>query len=626
MNILDNGSQNVEQKQHAQANNSGAISKAARKTSGFESGEEGTSEIPQKKSGPKTINNRSAGCPDYDENDAELEKRWKETTAEIAKRLNKDKKDRRGFIAKGEAAKRAATEILGYSPALRQAPEPSEAPKTSKINTSRKKKQRVWDKFSKEFATSLNPAQPDIALAVILNGLAFWMHAAQMRPKKLDYCYRSVRELMQDHPYLSKGAVEHALERGEEKLKGEFTIIRGAKSLRFQLTPKLIKRVRSKPQIMFRIQDAMKYGIKKAILIANLQWQIRGNCSCERDHAGNAYYEFSPTKLSQVDPFNGDPPILPCSRWTIDRLLEELCIEDGVFVQHPTLTTYYTLASAMVPVAPARQEEVGAKRDSDGAERDSRVAERDSLPCVVSNYLVNEDSKDTSQQTETAPPTVCCGVASPGLRQLLVIINNGLEAFRTKQKDKAHQRKTYHTVLPSQLPYDYISRPADDLPYDCIMRYPSGHIHSWAREIRDDVDTIARCWRAKKFQYTTKDKKDLQKLFLNNPTFTTDDFEDIQQWLPANRICPLGKVEYSKKPGKWDEFHTAKRIRNAGKLLQYLPALIEEMFTAATEFVDGELVRDGFIPDNFQGVIDYCRDKDKPMGRVVAEHESNPVQ
>jgi hypothetical protein len=452
------------------------------------------------------------------------------------------------------------------------------------------------------------------------------MHAAQMRPKKLDYCYRSVRELMQDHPYLSKGAIEHALERGEDKLKGEFTIIRGAKTLRFQLTPKLIKRVRTKPQIMFRIQDAMNYGLKKAILIANLQWQIQNKCACERDDAGNAYYEFSPTKLSQVDPFNGDAPILPWSRWTIDRLLEKLCIEDGIFAQHPTLSSFYGLASAMVPVAPARHEHLGAKRDSDGAERDSRVAERDDLPCVVSNYLVNEDSKDTSQQTDTAAPTVCCGVASPNLRQLLVIINNGLEAFRTKQKDKVHHRKTYKTVLPSQLPYDYISRLADDLPYECIMRYSSGHIYSWAREIREEVDGIARCWRAKKFKYTAKDKTDLRRLFLNNPTFSRDDFEDIQQWLPTNRIIPFGKVDYSKKPGKWDEFKTAKRIRNAGKFLRYLPELIEEMFTDETEFVDGKLVRDGCIPDNFQGVIDYCRNKDKPMSMVVAEHEANPVQ
>jgi hypothetical protein len=140
---IPNSAEERETKACPAANNSDDVFKAARKTSGSESGEEETSEIPQKKNEPKAINSRSAGCPDYDENDADLEKRWKDTAAEIAKKLNRDKNDHRGFIAKGEAAKRAATEILGYSPTLRQAPEASEAPKASKINTSRKKKQAV---------------------------------------------------------------------------------------------------------------------------------------------------------------------------------------------------------------------------------------------------------------------------------------------------------------------------------------------------------------------------------------------------------------------------------------------------------------------------------------------------
>lgn len=215
---------------------------------------------------PQAINMRGGIYLDDDsESDAELKRKWDEAKAAALALIRKDKNDKRGILTKSEAAMRAATEITGYSPAERQAEKPAGKLQAAKLNTSRKKKPAVWHKFSKEFATSLKPEQPDITLALILNGLAFWMYVAGKGRRPKDYCYRSVRGLMSDHPYLSKGAIEHALERGEEKLKGDFTIIRGAKTLRFQLSKALIKRVRAKPQLMFRIADAVIVERSEAI-------------------------------------------------------------------------------------------------------------------------------------------------------------------------------------------------------------------------------------------------------------------------------------------------------------------------------------------------------------------------
>jgi hypothetical protein len=365
--------------------------------------------------------------------------------------------------------------------------------------------------------------------------------------------------------------------------------------------------------------------VDKALLIANLQWQIERRNTCWVDDAGNEFYEFSSIKLSQVDPFTNDPPILPFSRWKINRLLDELCDIDGVFVQCTSLSTYYGLASAITPGGLAGRCQDGAKRDSDGAERDTNGAERDTLPWIDSNKIVNEDSKDITPPTETAPPSVCGDMASPGLRQMLVAINNGLVAFRQRENDKAGVRRTYPMVCPSQLHYDIIHRPADDLPYEVIVRDASGHRYTRSRQIRTSVDVIASGWRMQKFPYTAKDRKDLEMLFWQVPEFTADDFDSIQHWLPANRYGYLSPDDFKKQEGKWDCFKLAKGIRNASSLLKYLPELIEEIYTDRIEFENRKLIRNGYIPENMQSVIECIRDNDKPVEHFLMEHECNPV-
>ena len=69
-----------------------------------------------------------------------------------------------------------------------------------------------------------------------------------------------------------------------------------------------------------------------------------------------------------------------------------------------------------------------------------------------------------------------------------------------------------------------------------------------------------------------------------------------------------------------------KKMRNASTLLKYLPEVIEEIYTESVEWVDGKMVRNGYIPDNLEALIDHYRTKDKEVEVVVTEHESNPVK
>ena len=575
---------------------------------------------------PEAVNRRNgASLYDAKESEEKLMALWKKEKEEALARIRKDKNDKRGILVKSEAAMRAATEIVGYSPASRQTEAPAGKPKTAKINTSREKKVKVWHKFSKELAASLNPEQPDITLALILYGLSLWMDTAKRMPKKLNYCYRSLGDLEDDYPYMTRGRIENALERAATKLKGDFSFVPGGKTMRFRLSPKLMKRATSEPMMIFKIKDAVNYGEEKAILIANLHWQIEHVGGGMVDDAGNAYYGFSPTKLSKIDAFTGDPAILPFSRWTISRLLKELCEDDHVFVQCPSLSTYYGLASEMVPVAPAGQCQDGAESDIRGAESDDDGAESDDFLCADSNKIVNGDSKDIEPDIETASPTMSGSMASPGLRHILAECNKALVVFRQREKDKAGVRRTYPTVPPSQLPYDIICRPADDLPYDAILRDSSGHRYTRTRQIREAVDLIANGWRIQNFPYTAKDRKDLEMLFWQNPEFTPEDFDEIQGWLPANRFGYLKPEDFKKQPDKWDCFKVCKGMRNATTLLKYLPEVIEEIYTESVEWVDGKIVRNGYIPDNLEAVIDHYRTKDKPMERLAVEHECNPV-
>jgi hypothetical protein len=132
-------------------------------------------------------------------------------------------------------------------------------------------------------------------------------------------------------------------------------------------------------------------------------------------------------------------------------------------------------------------------------------------------------------------------------------------------------------------------------------------------------------WRIQNFPYTAKDRKDLEMLFWQNPEFTPEDFDEIQSWLPANRIGVASMEDFKTKPGEWDCFKVCKGMRNASKLLKYLPEVIEEIYTESVEWVDGKMVRNGYMPDNCEGVVEYYRNKGKPMDHFVVGHECNPV-
>ena len=427
--------------------------------------------------------------------------------------------------------------------------------------------------LSRELALFINPKQADLTASLIIYGLYTWQVSKRnpfgYNPKingKLA-CYRSLRELVEDYPWLRHNSILKALNRAAAKLKNDF-IMRvvkrnGQAQLHFLLSDNLIKKYkfdcselhtkgdrdgniiakywkrRKSGLIGFQKSDAIRYGMMGAILISNLKYVVDPDNNVEplKDDAGNIYRELSPTALTKpMEDKNGEmKPPLPVSSDTITRELKYLK-DAGMFCEHAVQNNFYMLVSTMKRVEgdAAEVTTIAAEVNTHAAEVNSKSEVPDCKPCEMndlqskietldSNRDDNEDRKCVIQETSPLRCDVPWQDAemSDGVKKLMALVNEGLSAFRQRDKTDVPKFNINDHAVYRVDDYDRVSIIGYELDYEFIKAdWHTGKPYTRKLEVDNYMKECETLFCIKGLPYTHKDKAKLRELFEDHPKFT----------------------------------------------------------------------------------------------------------
>lgn len=514
------------------------------------------------------------------------------------------------------------------------------------------KKAREWHLFSPALAKQINPRRPDIAGSIILYGLSLWLknHAPYTWKDNRRWCHRSLSQLaLEDHPYFSKTGIEKALRRAEKALNGCFIVERSGKygkGIWFSMSSQLLALIAKDKNIIFAINDA-HYGIPESVIKANLEYQVMNFEDPKTDLAGNRYARLSPSALEKV---------LPFTRHTIMRAIKNLLTKYSLITPHPKSFNFY--ASHMSYEGPFPENAKVAKVETPVAKEDTTVATVDDFIGTSSIQILIHDSKalyyDASPpEAESIVDSLTCyvgnNVSEAGkmmVRDISKSWGNKLAQLRLKKK------QAYAFTLNSDddvLPYMSYSNELlgsgliVDLPYDEIIYHHdsvkgyTGKLES-EYQIDEMISSIKMVFDSAQFKYTKKDMKMLRQFFNDNPQFDDENWDEIME-----AITPLSTRDnirlrggYGPKPtkGSYDHYWFARQCKDLTYLLNYLPLIVQEMFSEVSFDSNGE--KDPFcdMPEPFES-LDYSYIGEFPkswknagLWKVESEvvtHEQNPM-
>jgi hypothetical protein len=429
-----------------------------------------------------------------------------------------------------------------------------------------------WRKVSPAFARKLNPKRPDYSGSALFNELILWTRAkTRNRLCRQNQCYRSIRELEEDCPCLS-GGIEEAIDRLKKKLGSKLTVTPTSKCHWFTIDQKLINEYERDKGLWFRKSIAGKHGILKAVLHANLEHQVANDL--ETNGAGIRYGELSPVKLTK--PNLAGRTHLPWPEDSVKLALKEMRTVDQLLIQHPTKKTLYTLAEGFNQKpdnAPENENRRVVKTDSRVAKTDTWVARTDTFPGTEVTRS-NERIKCHSihNQATAAPAPGCANTFenTEQLNKLIGICNESIANLRINQAINGIGIQA--RVTNDSLPYDYVDKNSIDLPYDIVPVRQKGVITFRDQEIEEAVNSIKTNWRIFGVKYTKNDLVQLHQLFVHNPAF------QVEHWQEIESAIALAQFEPPAARGDWDNHSILRRVKTAKARLQYLPQIIHQMF------------------------------------------------
>jgi hypothetical protein len=481
--------------------------------------------------------------------------------------------------------------------------------------------------FSRELAIALNPKKPDITGSLVLYGLHLWQkkyvpsfaYLPMVNGKR--GCFRSLKELQADYPWLTEEAIRLALGRAEKKLKGHFVLDRNNPEaergkLHFWLSPELIRKYKfnaekKKGFLALNVADACRYGVLEAILISNLEYvtATEHNKSPVKDEDDRIYRQLSPTILTKPRAdMNGDlKSILPYSRKAVSQALSNLkgC---GKLIEQPSRGGFYRLKTegeAVTRVADAVTKVAGRVTKVAGAV--TKVAGRNEVialePSVYAGFRAFVESSYTNTHTNavtntdskcllplTAPlRSSVTGVGSdlsPGGTKLMEIIGHNIELMRQKEKLGSPARTIIYDgdefceacsfdYVNSDLPMAHSHLPEHELPYDYVAMDPvTGKPYNRKAEIKYTLGDVKLLCDINAFPYTEKDLKGLRLVLEMNPHLHMEHLQELFKSLHDH-----DGIMKIKAPRIGHDFHYfARRLRTLKDFLHYLPQLVKEYF------------------------------------------------
>ena len=447
--------------------------------------------------------------------------------------------------------------------------------------------------YSPAIAKELNPKQPDITGAVILRNLSLWQNN-DYKQTLIDgrrHSFRSLADIHQDMPYLTKSAIHKGIGRLEERLGDEFRIRRDKERLWFSIGTKTMTKMsmggkKSKNNNKmhgFKVTDAVDTGgIRAAVLLSNLKYSLDHFTDPVTDDAGNPYAELSPKKLC---------PILGFSEDTISRALKDM-INAGKILRHSQRTSFFALFDASKTTSnppkpqPAEVHKGTAEVHSRPAEVHTQPAEVHSTPHDIAleplitlglqrdakvtyvNECVNESGNECVKgrdMTATAPLRCQDSLLSKGLQMIQSLADSRLSQMRMSQVSKSSSVDLHIDDWNQQLTYEYIE--PDDwnalLSYDYVDAS-----HRVRSQVADEkVESMKELWMMDGIKLGKDDSSKLRQLFFDNPGI--NEFDLIELY---GRVIHPPLVWTTSKPTERASILT--KVRTAKSFLRYLPQII----------------------------------------------------
>jgi len=501
------------------------------------------------------------------------------------------------------------------------------------------KAERRWHLYSLELAKALNPGQPDVASALLHFTIYTWQ--ASNRLKQRSEAFRSIRQLEQEMPYLSKTAVQEAIGRLERAMV--LVVDRSKDRLHFSIPEPVIKKYKYAVQARsgrhwLNIRLAKSHGILEALILGNMDWMMK---HFTRPHATDAgrrpYYNLTPSHLAQY---------IPRKPRAIKAALEHL---SGVIAEHPTKKWHYRV----LPIPDSDEPEADTKcrnpysdmsepytcELSDALEPASIKAQEAIGSAVDSSLDVKEDVKgvfkDYIERDPAPPPALPGSLPTPSLKL-------SPEAIKLMELVNEERRKPIKKLTP----LDKLVKSADDvelsdagngeydageLHYEWIPRDIDGNILTGDYYVDDVIYGLKAGWDVSKFPYTNEEVEKLRKILLDNRYLTYEQIDELFEDLDCNTLyIGPGGIGYgdeipTKKTKGWDTWYFHKKVKSLGAFIKYLPQLLrEKIFTTCYE--DGQIDVDvcGENDDIHKHFI-YLYDYLCPNSRDLLDLRRNPL-
>ena len=470
-----------------------------------------------------------------------------------------------------------------------------------------------WHMFSPTVAGMINPNQPDITAAIILYGLMLWQKNGykQTKIEGKRYCFRSLNELQQDHPYFTRTQIHKAIKRAKTALKESFTTTTKKKKSWFSQTAELIKIQFDDKCLRFRVVAAQEYGVTAAVLLANMEWQFEKHHELPTDAAGNKYGSLSPVILQKLLPFSED---------TIARTLKDLCGKFNALIPHPVNNRHYALAATFRHATKALEPELAEVND-ETAEVNDETAEVDNCEGTSSNQIIRKDIKvifnPPSSATRIRSVAAINIISSAGLKYLDQVAKQSVCQLKLQNAISAASPRISKKVSDEYLPYDDYRFAKFDLPCDTIIN--NGSIKEW---VDGHVDEFKFFCMAKKISYTPADLQKVRVFWGDNQNIPDDFFGEIFSNLdPEHNGFLLGEVKFA-KPGVWDPLYFLRRIRSAKVLLKYLPQVVFEVFETSwrAEGEKGETSIE-YVVEPYNSINYAYMGREAPIEKVYIDDE-----
>ena len=498
-----------------------------------------------------------------------------------------------------------------------------------------KPEMRVFNKrLAYDIQEKLKAKQPDITAAFVTATVYSWLSSRNNR-HKVDgqkAAYQSAAGIQKDLPWLSKRAIADALHRLSKAFPKNFTISGDPKKVKnFSISNKFIERYlkggKGSGAISLRLEDAMRFGVPKALLMNNLEYRCSEKFKdAPRDDQERAYNSISarllsiPTKdeeLNETHPL----PILPYSREELSRNISELKA-DGVFARHPEIDDVYRVDRSAftdgyanenidteVPNIDEKPAICRCDQTAIASDQTAQGVSKLHISVTELRSFPGTDTEDTMKDTMKIESVCIRPNREEPDRSNLISLSKIEDQQPIQPNQNSNRCKSYEDVMPDVLPevqrqveaYRSARKAGtlittvhpDDLTYDVIVDpvralwEENGLAISpltdrpvdWG-DFEEQLD-LAMYELQDSFDFASASKKEIagfRQLFRDFPDLTIDMVRDMRKHT-AFGFADRGDFDDSKKkPGKYehDNYYWAKRTNSLGSFVKYFKQLFIE--------------------------------------------------